>query len=133
MLYFVMFVGSISNGCRASTCRTYRCSPAAYTHFYDITFSLLYSGIIKQQDSSKKNQKIEVEFQCLILRYEISVFFTHDSCWAPAQGQKFKKKCFDSSILTSLGNIFCKKLFFVAPTQEAVGGGVPSTHWAYVI
>ena len=36
---------------------------------------------------------------------------------------KNSKKWSDSSILTSLGNIFCKKLFFVAPTQEAVEGG----------
>ena len=36
---------------------------------------------------------------------------------------KNSKNYFDSSILTSLGNIFCKKLFFVAPTQEAVEGG----------
>ena len=41
----------------------------------------------------------------------------------------FTKNCFEidtfllSSILTSLGNISCKKVFFVAPTKEAVVGG----------
>ena len=41
--------------------------------------------------------------------------------WVSGAKIKFEK-VIDSSILTSLGNIFLKKSFFGAPTQEAVGG-----------
>ena len=46
-------------------------------------------------------------------------FFSKSNCGT--QGQKFEK-VIDNSILPVLGPFFCKKVFFVAPTKEALGG-----------